>query len=165
MPSDSKQEADLQNFKLMLGEFDLKELKTTKNAVWFNTTYEEYSANPEILKKLSAEVKKENFNIEVYMGTWCPDSQREVPHLIKILDQINFNRDNLRLVAVDSNKVVTSLSEVERKSLNIINVPTIIVYDDNGDELNRYVEFAQESLEEDLLKILSREDYKHIYDF
>jgi thiol:disulfide interchange protein len=71
----------------------------------------------------------------------------------------------LRLVAVDSNKVVTSLSEVERKSLNIINVPTIIVYDDNGDELNRYVEFAQESLEEDLLKILSREDYKHIYDF
>ena len=38
MPSESKQEADLQNFKLMLGEFDLKELKTTKNAVWFNTT-------------------------------------------------------------------------------------------------------------------------------
>jgi hypothetical protein len=46
-----------------------------------------------------------------------------------------------------------------------MNVPTIIVLDENGKELNRYVEFAQESLEEDLLKILSRQSYKHVYDF
>jgi thiol-disulfide isomerase/thioredoxin len=163
MPSELKQ--DLQNYKLMLGEFSLEELKSTKNAVWFNTTYEEYSLNPETIRKLSAELKKENFHIEIYMGTWCPDSQREFPHLIKLLDQINFDMDNLRLVGVDRDKVVPNLSEAERKSLNIINVPTIIVCDDSGNEINRYVEFAQESLEEDLLKILSKQDYKHVYDF
>jgi thiol-disulfide isomerase/thioredoxin len=163
MPSELKQ--DLQNYKLMLDEFSLKELKATKNAVWFKATYEEYHPNPETIRKLSAEMKKENFHIEVYMGTWCPDSQREFPHLIKLLDQINFELNNLKVVGVDRDKVVPNLSEAERKSLNIINVPTIIIYDHSSKELNRFVEFAQESLEEDLLKILSKQDYKHVYDF
>jgi thiol-disulfide isomerase/thioredoxin len=163
MSSESKQ--DLQNYKLMVGEFNLEELKATKNQEWFTISYEKYSPNPETLKKLSSEVKKENFHIEVYLGTWCPDSQREFPQLIKLLDQINFDMDNLRLIGVDRDKVVPKLSEAERKSLNIRNVPTIIVFDDSGDEINRYVEFAQESLEEDLLKILSNQDYKHVYDF
>ena len=163
MSPESRQ--DHQNYKLMLGEFNLEELKATKNKEWFNRSYEEYSPNLETLKKLTSEVKKENFHIEVYLGTWCPDSQREFPQLIKLLDQINFDMDNLRLVGVDRDKVVPLLSEAERKSLDINHVPTIIVFDENGKELNRYVEFAQESLEKDLLKILSRQDYKHVYDF
>ncbi|AFU67628.1 protein with tryparedoxin/glycerophosphodiester phosphodiesterase domains [Psychroflexus torquis ATCC 700755] len=163
MSPESRQ--DLQNYELMLGEFNLEELKATKNKEWFNISYEKYSPNPEALKKLTSEVEKENFHIEVYVGTWCPDSQREFPQLIKLLDQVNFDMDNLKLVGVDRDKVVPNLSEAERKSLNIMNVPTIIILDENGKELNRYVEFAQESLEEDLLKILSRQSYKHVYDF
>ena len=163
MSPESKQ--DLQNYELMLGEFNLEELKATKNKEWFTLSYEKYSPNPEALKKLTSEMKKENFHIEVYVGTWCPDSQREFPQLIKLLDQVNFDMDNLKLVGVDRDKVVPNLSEAERKSLNIMNVPTIIVLDENSKELNRYVEFAQESLEEDLLKILSKQSYKHVYDF
>jgi len=163
MPSEPKQETELQNYKLMLGEFNLEELKATKNEDWFDISYKEYSPKSRDFRKLKSEVEKENFQIEIYVGTWCPDSQREFPQLIKLLDQINFDMNNLRLVGVDRDKVVPKLSEAERKSLNISNVPTIIVLDKNGKELNRYVEFAQESLEEDLLKILSKQDYKHVY--
>jgi thiol-disulfide isomerase/thioredoxin len=99
------------------------------------------------------------------MGTWCEDSQREFPVFIKLLDQIEFNFNNLTLVGVDEDKIVPNLSEKEREKLNVFNVPTIIVYDKNGKEVNRFVEFPQQTLEEDLLKIFSGEDYKHVYDF
>lgn len=154
-----------QDYKLILGEFKLNELKATTNKTWFNSGYENYTPKPEVLEKITSELKKNNFHISVYMGTWCPDSRREFPRLIKILNQVNFKHKRLSLVGVDRDKLVPNVTEEEREKLNILNVPTIIVYDDKGNEINRFVEFAQETLEEDLLKILSDEDYKHVYDF
>ena len=46
--------------------------------------------------------------------------------------------------------------------LNIIKVPTLIFYK-NGEELNRFVEFSIVSLEEDIRKILSSEEYRDAY--
>ncbi len=158
-------EIKLQDNKLILGEFKLEELKATNNKKWFNSGYKNYNPKPEVLEKIKSEINKNNFHISVYMGTWCEDSQREFPGLIKLLDQTNFNYKNLTLVGVDKDKIVPNVSEEEREKLNVFNVPTIIVYDNNGNEINRFVEFPQETLEEDLLKILSDEDYKHVYDF
>jgi thiol-disulfide isomerase/thioredoxin len=96
---------------------------------------------------------------------WCSDSQREVPYLYKILDKVNFDRDDVSLVGVDEDKIVPGISDEKRQDLNIINVPTIIVLDNEGKEINRIVEFPQETLEEDFYKIISGQDYKHVYDF
>lgn len=156
---------DLQDYKLMLGDFNLEELKSTVNKTWFNSGYESYTPKAEVINQIKSELKNNEFHISVYMGTWCPDSRREFPHLIKILNQADFNLDNLRIVGVDRDKIVPNVSEVEREKLNVFNVPTLIVYDTNGNELNRFVEFPQETLEKDLLKIFSKEDYKHVYDF
>ena len=41
-------------------------------------------------------------------------------------------------------------------------VPTIIFFKD-GAEINRIVEYTQESLEKDMLTILSGKPYKHAY--
>ena len=46
---------------------------------------------------------------------------------------------------------------------NIKRVPTFIFYK-KGKEIGRYVEYARESLEKDLLKIVSGEPYRHSYD-
>ena len=155
----------LQDYELMLGEFDLEDLKATKNKAWFSTTYEEFTPAPEVVKTIKSELKNDEFNISIYMGTWCKDSRREFPHLIKLLEQADFDFQDLKIVGVARDKVVPKASEEERKQLNITNVPTIIVYDKDGQELNRFVEFAQETLEKDLLKIISGKDYKHVYDF
>ena len=45
---------------------------------------------------------------------------------------------------------------------NITNTPTII-FNKEDIEINRIVEFPMESLEDDILKILNDEDYKHVY--
>ena len=47
--------------------------------------------------------------------------------------------------------------------LKIIRVPTFIFYKDE-EEIGRYVEYPRESMEKDILKILTRQPYKHSYD-
>jgi thiol-disulfide isomerase/thioredoxin len=94
------------------------------------------------------------------MGTWCGDSKRETPHFYKILELADFNFKNLDLVTVNrSKKTPDNLQE----GLNILRVPTFIFYK-KGEEIGRYVEYAKESLEEDMLKIVSGAAYKNAYD-
>lgn len=161
----SDQNSEVQDYELMLGEFKLEELKSSKNKAWFTSGYEDYSPKQKVVKDITHSLAKEEFHISVYMGTWCPDSRREFPHLVKILDQADFDLDRLRIIGVNRDKIVPDVTDKKREKLNITNVPTIIVYDKEGTEVNRFVEFAQESLEEDVLKIVSGKDYKHVYDF
>ena len=51
----------------------------------------------------------------------------------------------------------------EAKGLNIHRVPTFIFYKD-AKEIGRFVERVRESLEKDMLKIVSGQEYKHFYD-
>ena len=94
------------------------------------------------------------------MGTWCGDSRRETPRFYKILEAAGFNFKNLEFATVNrSKKTPNNLQE----GLNIIKVPTFIFYK-KGKEIGRYVEYARESLEKDMLKIVSGATYKHSYD-
>ena len=93
------------------------------------------------------------------MGTWCEDSQRETPNFFKLLEAINFSKNNHSLYGVSREKTTPQQFE---KDLNITNVPTFIFYK-NGKEINRIVEYPIESLEKDMLNILSGKDYQHAY--
>ena len=120
--------------------------------------YKEYETDPLMIAKLSLEINK--YEIKGFMGTWCGDSKRETPPFYKILEQADFNLKNLELITVNrSKKTPDNLQE----GLNIIRVPTFIFYKD-GKEIGRYVERPRESLEKDMLKIVSGEPYKHSYD-
>ena len=50
-----------------------------------------------------------------------------------------------------------------QEGFNIERVPTFIFYKE-GKEIGRFVEFPQESVEADMLKIVSGEPYKHSYE-
>jgi thiol:disulfide interchange protein len=50
------------------------------------------------------------------------------------------------------------------KGLNIHHVPTIIVYDKNGKEIDRFVEKSRQSFLKDMLKIFQKKDYKDSYE-
>lgn len=94
------------------------------------------------------------------MGTWCGDSKRETPKMLKLLDEAGYNYNNLEMFAVDYDK--TTPDQLEEK-YDIHHVPTIIFYKD-GKEVNRFVEYAQgASLEEDIAKIVSGEEYHDSY--
>lgn len=148
----------------IIGETSKEKLLSTSHQGWFNSNYEDYKPKSETIEKLNHIFNKNDFKVEVYFGTWCSDSQREVPRLIKLLEKANFDFDQLMLVGVGRDKKVPNVSDKQQRLLNITNVPTIIVYQD-GQELNRFVEYAQESLEKDMLKIFTKEKYKHSYQY
>lgn len=124
---------------------------------WFEEGYNSYKSNSEVIKKIKPLLK--NVEIKAVMGTWCGDSRREVPHFYKILDELNFKNKKLTMITVDRSK---NTSTNDTGQLMITRVPTFIFYK-NGKEVNRIVEYPIRSLEQDILQILSGENYKHAY--
>ena len=125
---------------------------------WFMQKFDAYQPNEAIISSLKTALK--GITIKGFMGTWCGDSKRETPHFYKVLELADFNFKKLDLVTVNrSKRTPDNLQE----GLDIKRVPTFIFYKD-GTEIGRYVEYARESLEKDMLKIVSGEAYKHSYD-
>ena len=100
-----------------------------------------------------------NIKIKIFMGTWCEDSIREIPYLFNILNSINYNIESVEIICVDENK---NTPEGYEKDFEIIKVPTIIFLKKNK-KINRIVEFPIETLQKDIIKILSNNNYKHAY--
>ena len=124
---------------------------------WFNQKFDTYKPDPSTIVSLKKGLK--GIKIKGFMGTWCGDSKRETPRFYKILEQAGFNLNNFDLVTVNrSKKTPDNLQE----GLNIKRVPTFIFYKD-GKEIGRYVEYARESLEKDILNIVLGKAYKHSY--
>lgn len=142
---------------ILLGKANRKGLEIKPFKAWFNVSYEDYKVDSETLEKLKQLLK--DVKITVFMGTWCEDSQREVPHFYKILDDSGFNESKLNLITVSHEKTTPEGFE---KGKNITNVPTIIFYK-NEKELGRIVEYPIESLEKDMFAILSGKEYKNAY--
>ncbi len=142
---------------MLLGKANRKGLQMEAFKDWFNTGYDNYKVDSEIKEQLKPLLK--DITITVFMGTWCEDSQRETPHFYKILDEVNFDEFKLDLITVSEEKTTPQGFE---KGKNITNVPSIIFYK-NEKELGRIVEYPIESLEKDMLAILSGKEYKHAY--
>lgn len=126
---------------------------------WFNDYYEYYETDKKTISALKPYMK--DVTIKAFMGTWCGDSKREVPNFYKILDETGFNQNKLELVTVNRQKKANGLEN----GYNIIRVPTFIFYK-NGKEIGRFVEHTVNGafLEQDMLKIVSGQGYKHAYE-
>jgi len=155
---ETEKNVESQQDNMLIGEFKKEDLQKKPFSNWYSPNYENYMPEDEAMSTINENIN--DYEIKVLMGTWCGDSKREVPKLMKILDKADFNYKNLEMVAVDYNK--TTPSKIEEK-LDVHHVPTIIFYK-NGEEVNRFVEYSQgESIEEDLSKIVSGKSYKNSY--
>jgi len=142
----------------LMGNVTKEDFKQEPFNQWFDENYDNYRLNESVVKEIKNHIN--GISIKAFLGTWCGDSQIEVPQFYKLLDALNFDYKNLKMIAVDrDNKTPDNLQE----GLNIIRVPTFIFYK-NDVEIGRYVEFPRESLEKDILKIVSGKTYKHSYE-
>lgn len=98
------------------------------------------------LRTLRAETARIEFL--VFLATWCPDSTREVPRLLAIVDAIVLAPERLRLIGLDWAK--GGVGDLTRQ-WSITYVPTIILLH-GGREIGRIVERPARgsSLESDL---------------
>jgi len=115
----------------------------------------EYAPDITVLEMMKSYIHA-NDRVEVYMGTWCSDSQREVPKFLRILDDLRtqFGVElPVTFVAVDRSKAKPA-DLIAGK--HIEKVATFIYY--RGDEeLGRIVERTQSPLfEDDLLALLAK---------
>jgi thiol-disulfide isomerase/thioredoxin len=145
----------------LLGIINKEGLETAPFNTWFDPNYDDYLVNDKIVKKLKDSLNQ--YTIKVFLGTWCGDSKKEVPQFYSILDATNFPESQLEVIAVDNTEeAYKQAPNREEKGLNIHRVPTFIFYK-NGKEVNRIVEHPNETLERDMLKIVTDNKYSPNY--
>lgn len=145
---------------MLLGKVD-KNGYDHKSFSWFNNNYKAYKTNNKIINELKDSLK--NYQIKVFFGSWCGDSKKNIPIFYKVLDEANFPKKNLEVIAVDRKKeAYKQAPNREEKGLNIHRVPMFIFYK-NGKEVNRIVEHPKETIERDILKIVSNKKYTPHY--
>jgi len=133
----------------LLGYFNPSQLKSEPYSAWFYRGYDEYLPNAKSMKSLEGE-KTDGLTIRIVMGTWCPDSRREVPRFMKVLDTWKFPAGGVTFIGVDNAKI-SPIGEYEL--LEIHRVPTFIIYRNNI-EAGRIIENPVTSLEQDMVNIL-----------
>lgn len=152
-----KQKQEVQD-NLLIGEIKKEDLQQPPFAAWFDPMYKSYNPDEEALQTIKENINE--YEIIMFMGTWCADSQREVPKFYKLLELSDYNLEELQVRAVRRDKTLPNEAE---KEYDITYVPTIIFFKD-GEEVGRFVEYPQEELEQDIAKIVSGQEYKHSYE-
>ncbi|NVK24017.1 MAG: thioredoxin family protein [Gammaproteobacteria bacterium] len=93
---------------------------------------------------------KDNVEIKVFFGQWCHDSQREVPRIIKLFDQLNNPKFDIWYYGLNTSK---SDPDGFAEAANIKRTPTVVIYKD-GNEIARILEFPKIDWATDLSEIL-----------
>jgi thiol-disulfide isomerase/thioredoxin len=142
---------------MLIGVINEEGLQNEEFIDWYKENYNDHILDTVSIKQIKPKLNE--LTIKVFMGTWCSDSQREVAALYKVLKKAEFDMNQLEVIALSQEKDTPNHLE---KGFNIEYVPTIIFYK-NKKEIGRYVEFAQDTLEKDILTILNETGYKHSY--
>ncbi|WP_141096193.1 thioredoxin [Lacimicrobium sp. SS2-24] len=94
----------------------------------FEQAYQRFQPGPRELEAMQALKGK---SVLVFLGTWCHDSQREVPRLLKLLDVSGVEIEALQLIAVGLDK---RDPQGLAQQFNLLYTPTIIIKDDTREQ-------------------------------
>ena len=134
--------------EVLIDYCDKTGLESGEFGSYYKLEYEDYAVNDSLVKLISKKLRK--YDITIVFGSWCSDSEQQVPRFYKILNHAKFKDSHLKIIAVNRSK---STMEVDIEDLNIERVPTFIVYK-KGKEVGRIIETPIDNLEEDLWKIV-----------
>ena len=128
---------------------DLEEL-----AGW-SEEMESYVPDPESLDLLASATGR--YRIVTVLATWCSDSEREVPRLQRALEEVGGNQFTHVMVGVDRTKRIGDPEVVNDLGGNPVvdRVPTVVVIDEEGLEIGRFVESADQPIESVLANIVA----------
>ncbi|WOH37448.1 thioredoxin family protein [Thalassotalea fonticola] len=122
-----------------IGEISKQQL--LENHDDFASNYYDYQPSEEEYTAIAAIADK--VTVDVFFGTWCHDSEREVPRLLKSLKN---NQLKVSLIALDGKK--SDPAGLAQQS-GIKYTPTFIIYA-GGVEIGRIIERPKQSLAEDI---------------
>jgi hypothetical protein len=137
--------------EVLNGLCDRDGLKSDLFKTYYDAEYAAYIPDAATITSLKTLIANKNIKITIVMGSWCGDSQEQIPRFYKIIDQLSFAESNITLYCVDRSK---KSDKGETDSLGIQLVPTFIFYLD-GKEIGRITETPKVNLEKDFLEIMS----------
>jgi thiol-disulfide isomerase/thioredoxin len=134
----------------LLGYINASQFSKPPHSEWFQKGFNDYQPVSEVIGKLDL-LNKDDLSVRIVLGTWCPDSRREVPRFMKIIDLLKFPAEKIIFVGVDNTKIAPVGGY---DTLGIERVPTFI-FMKNKVETGRIIENPVTSLEQDMLNILT----------
>ncbi|MDR2122899.1 MAG: thioredoxin family protein [Flavobacteriaceae bacterium] len=152
----NKKIIDTESEPMLIGRVTRDALTEPEFNDWYSREYDSYVPDPKIIKNLKGKVRL--YTIEVFFGTWCSDTQEQLPRFLKILDEVKYPEKYLKLYAVNKNKE-SFYGEQGQKA--ITNIPTFIVYKTVRNErrghreVGRIVETPKGTLESELYRIIT----------
>ena len=135
----------------LCGEFPLSYLEhDSLYSIWYHKNYSELKLPK---KRLRIKSKLKNTSVDIYLGTWCGDSQKWVPRFVKLWDELGLKKSRLRFIALyDDEARYKTAPNGEEKGQQIHRVP-LFVFKSNDIEYARIVEFPKNDLVTDVAQI------------
>lgn len=130
------------------GECTFDDLQKNSSFSWLQRGTSEYNPDTAAVKYLKQYLP--NYQVVVFMGTWCDDTYTVLPKLYKILQVTGYPMKNYTMYGVDKAK---EAKYVESKLYKIDNVPTIIVMR-NMSEIGRIVEVPRRRVEVEIASLI-----------
>lgn len=140
--------------KMLLGAQLKDQFVKEPYSEWYTKEFNEYQIDQKAVSELRKN-KITTYDLIVFIGTWCEDSHRDFPRLMKILEEVKYPDSRMTIIAVNRKK---ESPNGEESKYNVSKVPTIIVQK-YGKEIGRIIEMPTSGyIERDLVEILKKDD-------
>lgn len=150
--SDYDRSTDKENGSVVFkGQITFDDLLKEPSFSWLEKGTNDYTPDKEVIAYLQKELP--NYEVVIFIGTWCDDSKMLVPKLYKTLQAANYPMRRYSMYGVDRAKTT---KYVENKLYKIELVPTIILFKKNN-EVGRIIESVKKSIEQDLADIIKND--------
>jgi thiol-disulfide isomerase/thioredoxin len=147
--SDYDTSTDAENSAIVYrGQIKIRDLESEKTFNWMKEGEKSYTPDATALAYL--ELKLKDYEMVIFMGTWCSDSHELIPKLSKLLEATSYPLPQLTLYGVDRAKTTKNGAE---KLYNITLVPTVILFK-GSKEVGRITETVSKTLEDDLMNMI-----------
>ncbi|MFA6571067.1 MAG: thioredoxin family protein [Bacteroidota bacterium] len=127
-----------------------------EEAGWSSYASVGYTPNKSITKDIAEYVISKNLSFVIFAGSWCGDSETELPKIYKLLTLAGVFNDRIELWGVDREKLEPSGNA---EFFKIEKVPTVIVMTGEK-EIGRVVEMPKTSWDSDIMEIIRNYVFK-----
>lgn len=128
---------DSKNRKVLRGLISRADIENDTAFSWFKKNYN--LGKPDANAVAAFKQHAKDFQMLVFAGTWCPDTQNLLPEFYRLTDAAGYADSNITIIGVDDAK--TTLNHME-KTFHLVDVPTFIVMK-NGKEVSRVIEYGE----------------------
>ncbi len=99
--------------QMLVGITDRSAFESPDFNEWFSKNYIEYEPDSFVIDQIKS--FSDSINIQIFMGTWCSDSRREVPRFLKVIDALNLMKNKVQIINVNRKKKSPTHEEKNQK--------------------------------------------------